>query len=400
MLTYNQFLLKFLAVYFHSFLFIFYLFFLLRFVECSGEWKSTKIGDIADVIGGGTPKTDVEEYWNGEIKWFTPSEIGKTKYISDSDRHITELGLKNSSAKLLPKDTILLSSRATVGEISITLTECSTNQGFQSLITKNDVDNDFIYYLISTIRNEFLRRSSGSTFLEISKNEISKIPINIPDLFEQNKISNFFSAIDNKIEILEKKYKYYQEFKKYLMQRIFSDQDDKLRFDFNEKWKVYKLKDLLSVKSSNISINKVDNNTGEYPLYGTGGYLQNIDFYEMEDEYISITKDGSVGKIDYHEGRSSIINTSQYLIPNKNFNIRFLYYQLQTLNFEKYIVGSSIPHIYFKDYGNEKVKIPNLLEQEIIAKLFIVIDKKLYMLDKSISLMYRFKKGLLQQMFI
>ena len=172
----------------------------------------------------------MEEYWNGEIKWFTPSEIGKTKYISDSDRHITELGLKNSSAKLLPKDTILLSSRATVGEISITLTECSTNQGFQSLITKNDVDNDFIYYLISTIRNEFLRRSSGSTFLEISKNEISKIPINIPDLFEQNKISNFFSAIDNKIEILEKKYKYYQEFKKYLMQRIFSDQDDKLRF--------------------------------------------------------------------------------------------------------------------------------------------------------------------------
>ena len=137
--------------------------------------------------------------------------------------------MKNSSAKLLPKNTILLSSRATVGEISIASTECSTNQGFQSLITKNNVDNEFIYYLITTIKNEFLRRSSGSTFLEISKNEIKRIPINIPELSEQNKISNLFSAIDNKIEMLEKKHQYYQDFKKYLMQRIFSSQEDKLR---------------------------------------------------------------------------------------------------------------------------------------------------------------------------
>ena len=201
----------------------------LRFLEFTKVWKSTKIGEIADIVGGGTPRTEVEEYWDGEIKWFTPSEIGKTKYIFDSKRHITDKGLKNSSAKLLPKDTILLSSRATVGEISIALTECSTNQGFQSLITKNNVDNDFIYYLISTIKNEFLRRSSGSTFLEISKNEIKRIPINIPELSEQNKISNLFSAIDNKIEMLEKKHQYYQDFKKYLMQRIFSSQDDKLR---------------------------------------------------------------------------------------------------------------------------------------------------------------------------
>ncbi|WP_407422868.1 restriction endonuclease subunit S [Methanobrevibacter sp.] len=205
------------------------LFYQLRFSGFTKVWESTRIGEIAEVVGGGTPKTEVEEYWNGEIKWFTASEIGKTKYIFDSERHISDNGLKNSSAKLLPKYTILLSSRATVGEISIALTECSTNQGFQSLITKNNVDNEFIYYLISTIKNEFLRRSSGSTFLEISKNEIKRIPINIPELSEQNKISNLFSAIDNKIEMLEKKCQYYQDFKKYLMQRIFSSQDDKLR---------------------------------------------------------------------------------------------------------------------------------------------------------------------------
>ena len=191
-------------------------------MEWSNSWNNCKIGDIAEIVGGGTPRTEVNSYWDGDIKWFTPSEIGKSKYIFESERHITEEGLKNSSAKLLPKDTILLSSRATVGEVSIALTECSTNQGFQSLITKNNVDNEFIYYLISTMKNEFLRRSSGSTFLEISKNEIKRISVNIPTLDEQKRISNFLSALDNKIRLLENKYQYYQDFKRYLMQQIFA----------------------------------------------------------------------------------------------------------------------------------------------------------------------------------
>ena len=172
----------------------------------------------------------MDSYWNGNIKWFTPSEIGKSKYISDSERHITKEGLKNSSAKLLPKNTILLSSRATVGEASIALSVCTTNQGFQSLIINQNVDNEFIYYLISTIKNEFLRRSSGSTFLEISKNEIKKIKINIPSLEEQKQISKFFSSIDNKIKLLKEEYYKYSEFKRFLLNSIFSDSEDKLRF--------------------------------------------------------------------------------------------------------------------------------------------------------------------------
>ena len=195
----------------------------LRFNEFDDEWKTVKLSNVAEIVGGGTPNTEVEEYWNGGIKWFTPSEIGKTKYISESDRYISEEGLKNSSAKLLPKNTILLSSRATVGEISIALTECSTNQGFQSLITKNTVDNEFIYYLISTLKNEFLRRSSGSTFLEISKNEIKKIKINIPSLSEQKRISSLFSSIDNKIDLLKIEHEKCLCFKKSLLQQMFNN---------------------------------------------------------------------------------------------------------------------------------------------------------------------------------
>lgn len=356
----------------------------LRFAGFEDEWKSTKIDEIAEIVGGGTPKTDVEEYWNGEIKWFTPSEIGKTKYILDSERHITEEGLKNSSAKLLPANTILLSSRATVGEISIALTECSTNQGFQSLITKNTADNEFIYYLISTIKNEFLRRSSGSTFLEISKNEIKKIKINIPSFSEQRKISDLFSVIDRKIELLNDKHEYYTNFKKYLMQQIFAQ---KLRFNFTDEWKQYKLKDLLTVKSSSISINQLEENTGIYPLYGASGFLKNIDFCEIETDYISIVKDGSgVGNLSYHEKNSSIVNTSQYLLPKKNFDIHFLYYMLQTLNLLKYVNGSSIPHIYFKDYCIEKVNVPSSPEQQQIGKLFVDIDKTLKNINNYIKL--------------
>ena len=120
----------------------------LRFPEYTENWVQVQIKNVAKVIGGGTPKTDVNEYWNGNIRWFTPSEVGKSKYIEDSEKHITEKGLKNSSAKLLPKNSILLSSRATIGQMSISIYESSTNQGFQSLVSTKNICNEFLYYLL------------------------------------------------------------------------------------------------------------------------------------------------------------------------------------------------------------------------------------------------------------
>ena len=128
----------------------------LRFKEFNDEWIETKIQNVATVIGGGTPSTDEPKYWGNEINWFTPSEIGKTKYVTISNRKISQDGLKNSSAKLLPKGTILLSSRATVGEASILLNEASTNQGFQSLIVNENNCNEFIYYLKYKYKREML----------------------------------------------------------------------------------------------------------------------------------------------------------------------------------------------------------------------------------------------------
>ncbi len=397
---------------------------MLRFLEFTKVWKSTKIGEIADIVGGGTPRTEVEEYWDGEIKWFTPSEIGKTKYIFDSKRHITDKGLKNSSAKLLPKDTILLSSRATVGEISIALTECSTNQGFQSLITKNNVDNDFIYYLISTIKNEFLRRSSGSTFLEISKNEIKRIPINIPELSEQNKISNLFSAIDNKIEMLEKKHQYYQDFKKYLMQRIFSSQDDKLRFEnYNEA--IYKLSDLYSSKKgTGLSKDKLDEEgLNKCILYGElyttyNEIIQDVKSKTNSQEGIlskvgdilipssTTTKGIDLVTASVILEENVLLSGDITILRSKNENIInnkfFAYYFTNNLvkDVSKLTQGSTIIHLYWKDFKKVKLALPPINEQNKCVDLFLKLDKKIDLINFQIQKMEEFKKGLLQQMFV
>ncbi|WP_317342636.1 restriction endonuclease subunit S, partial [Alistipes dispar] len=170
----------------------------MRFPEFSGEWNKCTINDLATVVGGGTPDTTVKSYWGGDIQWFTPSEIGKNKYVDFSLRTITRDGLDNSSAKLLPLHTILLSSRATVGECSIASNECTTNQGFQSLIAKQ-CNIDFLYYLIQTKKKDLIRNACGSTFLEISANEIRKIKVAVPVQNEQEQIAKLLSLIDERI---------------------------------------------------------------------------------------------------------------------------------------------------------------------------------------------------------
>ena len=184
------------------------------------DWEEKKLGDVAEIVGGGTPPTAVEKYWNGNIQWFTPTEI-KSKFIVNSKRTITQVGLDTSSAKLLPKGTLLFSSRATVGEVGIAVQECTTNQGFQSFIVNKNNEPEFLYNWIIKNKKEFIRRASGSTFLEIGKSEIKKIKLHIPALPEQTKIANFLSSIDSKIEQVGKQLDESKQFKKALLQQMF-----------------------------------------------------------------------------------------------------------------------------------------------------------------------------------
>ena len=183
-----------------------------------GEWKEVRLGEVALVIGGGTPNTSIPDYWDGNIPWFTPSEIGKNKYVNISERTITEKGLNDSSAKILPKGTILFTSRATIGAKAILTTEATTNQGFQSFVVSNGNNNEFIYYYLDIILNGIKQRASGSTFPEVSAESLRKISIKIPGINEQNAIASVLVNADKEIEIQKQKLSSLQEQKRGLMQ--------------------------------------------------------------------------------------------------------------------------------------------------------------------------------------
>ncbi len=215
----------------------------LRFPEFTDEWTDTTIGSIATVVGGGTPDTTQKDNWDGNILWYTPSEIGKEKYLSDSERRITNIGLKSSGAKLLPKGTILLTSRATIGECSIAAYECSTNQGFQSLIANQGVNNEFLFYLVASKRRELLKRACGSTFLEISANEVRKIKVKSPSIDEQNKIASLLALIDERIATQSRIIDKLQSLIKGIIQRLVHDGLEK------ETWHKVMLSEILSERN-------------------------------------------------------------------------------------------------------------------------------------------------------
>lgn len=184
------------------------------------DWEEKKLGEVAEINGGGTPETVKSEYWNGNINWFTPTEI-KQKYITKSNRTITELGLKNSSAKVLPEKTLLFTSRATIGDVGIAMNKCTTNQGFQSFMPNDNYVTEFLYYWIRHNKKAFIRKSSGSTFIEISKSAIQKIKILLPSIPEQQKIATFLSALDKQIEQVGGQVAKMKEWKKGLLQKMF-----------------------------------------------------------------------------------------------------------------------------------------------------------------------------------
>ena len=189
--------------------------------EIAGQYNH-ELGTVCSIVGGGTPDTLRPEYWEGNVEWFTPSEIGKSKYVLSSHRKISQIGLANSSAKMLPAGTVLLTTRATLGEMSIARSECSTNQGFQSLIADSKkVLPEYLYYLQILIKPWCEKYASGNTFREISKASLSKCLVPIPGLNSQKKIVYILSHIDDLIEKYECVERFLTQIKEGLLQQLF-----------------------------------------------------------------------------------------------------------------------------------------------------------------------------------
>lgn len=188
----------------------------------SGEWSKQQLGDICNIVNGGTPSTSIAEFWNGKILWCTPTDITScsTKYIYTTESKITESGLKASSATLLPKGALLLCSRATIGEVRIAGNTICTNQGFKSLVVHQNISNEWLYYMVHVLKFNMLEKAIGSTFLEISKKDLAELDIIVPEFTEQKAIAQVLSDMDNEIELLEKKLAKYQQIKQGMMQEL------------------------------------------------------------------------------------------------------------------------------------------------------------------------------------
>jgi type I restriction enzyme S subunit len=168
------------------------------------EWDVKMIQEIGEVVSGGTPKTKEDSYWDGNISWITPRDLSSftERYIEVGERSITELGLKNSSAKLLPKGTVLFSSRAPIGYLAIARKELCTNQGFKNIVCdKKYSSNEFLFYMLKAKMNEIESIAGGSTFKEVSGKVVKEFKIPMPPLNEQKAIAHILSTLDDKIEV-------------------------------------------------------------------------------------------------------------------------------------------------------------------------------------------------------
>ena len=365
----------------------------LRFPEFSGEWVTKSINDLAVVIGGGTPDTTVKSYWDGEIQWFTPSEIGKNKYVDSSLRTITEVGLNNSSAKLLPPNTILLSSRATIGECSLSLRECATNQGFQCLVSKK-CNVDFLYYLIQTKKKDLIRKSCGSTFLEISANEVRKIQVSVPSDVEQQKIAELLSLIDERIATQNKIIEKLQSLIKGIAQHCIKESTSGNTY--------VKLGDICQITTGKLDANaQVDN--GIYPFFTCAEQPFKIDSFAFDTEALLISGNGAnLGYINYYKGKFNAYQRT-YVLDLFSENIQYIKWALKVLLPKRIAIeksSSNTPYIVLSTLTDLRLPIPCKSKQSFIANLMQSLERKLSNQIAQYDSYNYLKQYLLRQMFI
>lgn len=179
----------------------------LMFQEYTSAWEQRKLGEIAEIVGGGTPSTSNPAYWDGDIDWYAPAEMEGQRYAVGSVRKITDDGLQHSSAKMLPPDkTVLFTSRAGIGKMAILKRPGATNQGFQSMILKESYNPYFIYSMGDEIKAKAEGVASGSTFLEISGKMLGNIEIAVPEKAEQDAIADYFECLDDLITLHQREY--------------------------------------------------------------------------------------------------------------------------------------------------------------------------------------------------
>ena len=382
----------------------------LRFSGFNDEWKSYRIGDISKTYSGGTPSTSKKVYYYGNIPFIKSGEINK----SCTEQYINEDAINNSSAKKVKKGDLLLALYgATSGEVAISKIDGAINQAVLKI--DNNMDNYFQYNYFLKYKEKIIHKYLQGGQGNLSANIIKKLEFKFPKMEEQQKISRFLLLIDEKIQLLKKKHKEYQNFKKYLMQQIFTQ---KLRFNFTDEWEKYLLGDISL-------IGKGFTPSTSNPSFWDGD-LKWLSIADMnQGKYINqttkkITSDGSKNKEPVKKGtllmsfklsigKLGILTEDMYTNEaicnfkwkNKDVLTEYMYYYLSSINILKY--GSQAAKgitLNNETLSTIPVLLPSLEEQKKIINILSDVDMKINMLENSINDTSKFKKGLLQQMFV
>lgn len=405
-----------------------------RFKGFTDDWEQRKLGDVSEIIGGGTPSTNHPEYWDGDIDWYSPAEISDQIYVKRSRRRITQLGYDNSSAKLLPPGTVLFTSRAGIGKTAILSQKSCTNQGFQSIVPhENELDTYFIFSRTNVLKRYGELVGAGSTFAEVSGKQMSAMNLMLPTTIqEQQLIGQFFKKLDCLITLHQQKITRLIKLKKAMLEKMFPKKGSvipEIRFNgFANAWEQRKLGDIADVtklagfeftehvvysdEGNIIALRGLNIKNGQLILddvkYIDGSNFSKLSRSKLFINDIMFTYVGTVGEV-------AIIkeNDRFYLAPNvsrirvkSDDSPKFISHYMRTDNFKNKVIfpliaTSSQPALSMENIRKFTINIPiNREEQDCLAKYFDSLDHLITLHQRKIDKIKNMKKAMLDQMFI
>ena len=376
----------------------------LHFPNFSDDWEEKRLGDIAEkYIGGGTPSTKEPKFWeNGNIPWIQSSDIDKEKVINVTiQKNITEQALKNSSAKIIPKNSIAVVTRVGVGKVALMNEIYSTSQDFLSFVNLKENEKFWVYKIKQLMERQSLYLQ-GTSIKGITKDELLKVNTLSPSLPDQEKIGQFLSLVDKKIELEENKLELLKERKKGWLQKLFN-QDIRFKDENGNDypaWSKNEIKNIVSslpTKKYIVATDNITSNELDFPVYQQG--LQPLYNYAIQEpfkDYVNVILFGDHTLSLYSPKKEFLLATDEVkLLMFDNFNTSFSYYMLQ------YFMPKSQGYKrHFSILKEVVVSYPSLPEQEKIAGFLSKQDELIEVQEKKVELLKQQKKGLLQKMFV
>ncbi|WP_322908323.1 restriction endonuclease subunit S [Mycoplasmopsis felis] len=387
-----------------------------RFKGFSEEWKEERLENIYSFASeGGTPDTNKDIYYKPGLFYFTKIEDMANKYIYHTKAKISELGLKNSSAWIIPKNNILFSNGATIGNVSINKVDLSTKQGIVGMIIKKKFNLEFIYYLLKsqTFQSKVAEKITVGTIPTVAIFNLKKIELFLSkNIYEQQKIGKLLDQISNLITLEQSKLNKLKQLKETLLQKMFPEGNSKtprIRFKgFEGEWKEEKLEETVNILDNlRIPVKESLRSPGAYKYYGANGIQGKINGYTHQGENILIAEDGANDLNNYpliFEKNKIWVNNHAHVVTSNNPNLLknyFLYLSLKKVNFSDYILGTQRYKLTLSNLKEVLFVITkNISEQQKIGDFFCKIDTLLDLYQSKLNKLRQIKEALLQKMFV